>query len=210
MTATISKSSSLFDVATQTDAHSFTITHLLVDAAVSTEDPGDSEVPASLQVNDGWKTLNDIPCIMGGITALVASVGGVLHGRTQTDFPWKTLPKELARLGCCLMNYPDETLMPVRYLVLTMLMKGDTPNMMTLMSSGHLMEEVTVTVGTPKAGLVTRIPDGWTIMDNGCNAPPLDYVHHDVIICYNGLPVPTLVLSLVYPTYVAIYLIVLL
>ncbi|KAG2094825.1 uncharacterized protein F5147DRAFT_778852 [Suillus discolor] len=108
MTAIISKSLHFVDVATQTDAHSFTITHLLVDAAVITEDPGVS----SLQVDAGWKTLDGIPCIMGGLTALVASVGGTLRGRTQNDFPWKTLPKELAWLGCCLVNYPNETLMP--------------------------------------------------------------------------------------------------
>jgi hypothetical protein len=41
-----------------------------------------------------------------------ASVGGTLRGRTSNDFPWKTLPKELARLGCRLVNYPDDTLMP--------------------------------------------------------------------------------------------------
>lgn len=108
MTAIISKSSHFVDVATQTDAHSFTITRLLVDTAVMTEDPGIS----SIQVDAGWKTLDGIPCIMGGLTALVASVGGTLRGRTQTEFPWKTLPKELARLGCCLVNYPNETLMP--------------------------------------------------------------------------------------------------
>ncbi|KAG2096050.1 uncharacterized protein F5147DRAFT_778412 [Suillus discolor] len=72
------------------------------------EDPGVS----SLQVDAGWKTLDGIPCIMGGLTALVASVSGTLRGRTQNDFPWKTLPKELARLGCCLVNYPNKTLMP--------------------------------------------------------------------------------------------------
>ncbi|KAG2122363.1 hypothetical protein DEU56DRAFT_917856 [Suillus clintonianus] len=91
----------------------FVTTHLLVDAAVSTEGPGVSEVTASLQVHDcGWKALDGIPCIMGGITALAASVGGTLHGRSPKDFPWKTLPNELARLGCCLVNYPEETLMP--------------------------------------------------------------------------------------------------
>jgi hypothetical protein len=41
-----------------------------------------------------------------------ASVGGTLHGHTQTEFPWKTLPKELAQLGYCLINYPNKTLMP--------------------------------------------------------------------------------------------------
>ncbi|KAG2058669.1 hypothetical protein BDR06DRAFT_1003863 [Suillus hirtellus] len=113
---TTSISSHFVDASTQTDAHSFTITHMLVDAVVSTEDPGVdvgvSEVTAGLQVDDAWKTLDGIPCIMGGMTALVASVGGTLCGRTQTNFPWKTLPKELARLGCFLVNYPDETLMP--------------------------------------------------------------------------------------------------
>ncbi|KAG1837515.1 hypothetical protein DFJ58DRAFT_668888 [Suillus subalutaceus] len=66
---------------------------------------------------------------MGGITALVGKAyclpflipiltlfqhlfGGTLRGRTSNDFPWKTLPKELARLGCRLVNYPDDTLMP--------------------------------------------------------------------------------------------------
>ncbi|KAG2066092.1 hypothetical protein BDR04DRAFT_1121379 [Suillus decipiens] len=89
----------LVDAAAQMDAHSFTITHLLMDAAVLTEDLGVSGVAASLQVNDGWKALD-------------ASVGGTLHGHTQNDFPWKNLPKELTRLGCCLVKYPDETLMP--------------------------------------------------------------------------------------------------
>ncbi|KAG2737447.1 hypothetical protein P692DRAFT_20823752, partial [Suillus brevipes Sb2] len=99
MTAIISQSSHFVDVGTQTDTHFCTISHLLelVDKAVSTEeDPGVS----SLQVDAGWKSLDGIPCIMGGITALVASVGGTLRGRTSNDFPWKTLPKELARLGC--------------------------------------------------------------------------------------------------------------
>ncbi|KAG1839147.1 hypothetical protein DFJ58DRAFT_733506 [Suillus subalutaceus] len=111
MTAIISQSSHFVDVGTQTDTHFCTISHLLelVDKAVSTEeDPGVS----SLQVDAGWKSLDGIPCIMGGITALVASVGGTLRGRTSNDFPWKTLPKELARLGCRLVNYPDDTLMP--------------------------------------------------------------------------------------------------
>ncbi|KAG2124877.1 hypothetical protein DEU56DRAFT_916817 [Suillus clintonianus] len=113
MTMTISKPSHLVDAATQTDLHSFVTTHLLVDVAVSTEGPGVSGVTASLQVHDcGWKALDGIPCIMGGITALAASVGGTLHGRSPKDFPWKTLPKELAQLGCCLVNYPEETLMP--------------------------------------------------------------------------------------------------
>ncbi|KAG1748022.1 hypothetical protein EDD22DRAFT_958179 [Suillus occidentalis] len=111
MTAIISQSSHFVDVGTQTDMHFCTISHLLelVGKPVLTEeDPGVS----SLQVDTGWKSLNGIPCIMGGITALVASVGGTLHGRTSHNFPWKTLPKELAWLGCHLINYSDDTLMP--------------------------------------------------------------------------------------------------
>ncbi|KAG2054504.1 hypothetical protein BDR06DRAFT_1007679 [Suillus hirtellus] len=111
-------SSHLVDAATQTDAHSFTISQILIDAAVSTEDLGVgedlgvSEVTTGLQVDEGWKALDRIPCIMGGLTALVASVGGTLCGRAQNNFPWRTLPKELARLGYFLINYPNETLMP--------------------------------------------------------------------------------------------------
>jgi hypothetical protein len=37
---------------------------------VSTEDLEVSGVNASLQVDDGWKALDGIPCIMGGIAAL--------------------------------------------------------------------------------------------------------------------------------------------
>lgn len=43
--------------------------------AVSTENPevdvGVSEVTTGLQVDDAWKTLDGIPCIMGGMTVLV-------------------------------------------------------------------------------------------------------------------------------------------
>ncbi|KAG1902470.1 uncharacterized protein F5891DRAFT_1186593 [Suillus fuscotomentosus] len=78
--------------------------------AVSTEDLGGedlgvSEVTTGLQVDDGWKALDGIPCIMGGLTALVASVGSTLRGRAQNNFPWRTLPKELARLGYFLIDY---------------------------------------------------------------------------------------------------------
>jgi hypothetical protein len=43
---------------------------------VSTEDLGGgdlgvSEVTTGLQIEDGWKVLDGIPCIMGGSTALV-------------------------------------------------------------------------------------------------------------------------------------------
>ncbi|KAG1858749.1 hypothetical protein DFJ58DRAFT_726535 [Suillus subalutaceus] len=107
----------LVDAATQMDMHSFTISQILIDAAVSTEDLGGedlgvSEVTTGLQVDDGWKVLDGIPCIMGGLTALVASVGGTLRGRAPNNFPWRTLPKELARLGYFLVDYPNETLMP--------------------------------------------------------------------------------------------------
>lgn len=50
--------------------------------------------------------------IYTNLDIIVASLGGTLRGRTGSDFPWKTLPKELARLGYVLVNYPDETLMP--------------------------------------------------------------------------------------------------
>ncbi|KAG1886295.1 hypothetical protein F4604DRAFT_1918025 [Suillus subluteus] len=99
MALTTSKSLHLVDAATQTDSQSFTITHTLMDAAVSTEDLGVSEVTTGLQVDEGWKTLDGIHCIMRGITALVASIGGTLCRGTQTDFPWKTLPNKLARFG---------------------------------------------------------------------------------------------------------------
>ncbi|KAG2123258.1 hypothetical protein DEU56DRAFT_917566 [Suillus clintonianus] len=82
-----------------------------VDASVSTEDAELSE-GSRLPEEELWKSLEGIPCIMGGIRALVASLGGELRGRTGADFPWKSLPKELARLGYVLVNYPDETLMP--------------------------------------------------------------------------------------------------
>ncbi|KAG2087541.1 uncharacterized protein F5147DRAFT_781305 [Suillus discolor] len=109
--------SSHVDATTQTDAHSFTISQILIDAAVSTEDLGGedcgvSELTTGLQVDDGWKALNGIPCVMGGLTVLVASVGGTLRGHAKNNFPWKTLPKELAQLVFFLEGYPDETIMP--------------------------------------------------------------------------------------------------
>ncbi|KAG2091663.1 uncharacterized protein F5147DRAFT_779950 [Suillus discolor] len=109
--------SSHVDATTQTDAHSFTISQILIDAAVSTEDLGGedrgvSELTTGLQVDDGWKALDGIPCVMSGLTALVTSVGGTLHGHAKNNFPWKTLPKELAQLGFFLEGYPDETIMP--------------------------------------------------------------------------------------------------
>ncbi|KAG2056659.1 hypothetical protein BDR06DRAFT_1019544 [Suillus hirtellus] len=115
MAATTSTSSYLVDVAMLTDSQSFLVTHIMVDKAVLTEDAELSEgsqVTEGSQVSEGWKSLDGIPCIMGGIQALVASLGGTLHGQTSRDFPWKTLPKELARLGYVLVNYPDKTLMP--------------------------------------------------------------------------------------------------
>ncbi|KAG2157708.1 uncharacterized protein EDB93DRAFT_1246763 [Suillus bovinus] len=48
-------------------------------------------------------------------------------------------------------------------LVPTMLGKVNMLDMMTLTSNGHLVEELTMTVGTHKPGLVTTIPDGWTM-----------------------------------------------
>ncbi|KAG1719200.1 uncharacterized protein EDB91DRAFT_1257845 [Suillus paluster] len=95
-----------------TDSQSFSVTRIFVDVAVSTEDAELSEATEGSGVSEEWKSLDGIPCIMGGIRALVASLGGTLRGRTSTDFPWKTLPKELAHLGYVLINYPEETLMP--------------------------------------------------------------------------------------------------
>ncbi|KAG1743327.1 uncharacterized protein EDB91DRAFT_1247408 [Suillus paluster] len=112
MTTTTSRSTHLVDAAMVTDSHSFIITRTLVDAAVSTEEVEVSEATERYQAGDRWKTLDAIPCIKGGITALVASLGGTLHAPTHTGFPWMTLPKELARLGYVLVNYPDETLVP--------------------------------------------------------------------------------------------------
>ncbi|KAG2120774.1 uncharacterized protein F5147DRAFT_647201 [Suillus discolor] len=51
----------------------------------------------------------------------------------------------------------------VQDLVLTMLVRVDTLNMMTLMNSRHLVEELTVTMGTLKAELVTKFQ-----MDRSC------------------------------------------
>ncbi|KAG1794169.1 uncharacterized protein HD556DRAFT_1308229 [Suillus plorans] len=59
-------------------------------------------------------------------------------------------------------------------LVLTMLVRVDTLDVMTLMNGGHLVEELTVTMGTLKAGLVTGIPDGQIVRDpvNPPHPPP--------------------------------------
>ncbi|KAG1837897.1 hypothetical protein F4604DRAFT_1941925 [Suillus subluteus] len=61
------------------------------------------------QVRDpeGWRLLDGIPCIIGGLTVLL----GTLEGRGG-NFPWKTLPTVLARCGCILQNYPDHILLP--------------------------------------------------------------------------------------------------
>ncbi|KAG1808402.1 uncharacterized protein BJ212DRAFT_1303018 [Suillus subaureus] len=103
---------SLIDSAMLTDSQSFSISWILVDVAVSTEDTLPTEVSGGSCLSEEWKNLDGIPCIMGGMRALTASLGGMLHGRTSADFPWKTLPKELARLGYVLTNYPDDTLIP--------------------------------------------------------------------------------------------------
>ncbi|KAG1769966.1 hypothetical protein EV702DRAFT_1202631 [Suillus placidus] len=50
---------------------------------------------------EGWRLLEGIPCIAGGLTALL---GGTI--------PWKTLPKVLAHHGYILENYPEGILMP--------------------------------------------------------------------------------------------------
>jgi len=71
-----------------------------------------TEPSESADEKEDWRTLRGIPCITGGITALVASFGGTLRGHTRDQFPWKTLPKELARLGFVLVDYPVDTLMP--------------------------------------------------------------------------------------------------
>ncbi|KAG1801849.1 uncharacterized protein BJ212DRAFT_1487576 [Suillus subaureus] len=95
-----------------TDSQSFSISRILVDVAMSTEDTLPTEVSGGSCLSEEWKNLDGIPCIMGGMRALTASLGGMLHGRTSADFPWKTLPKELARLRYVLTNYPDNTLIP--------------------------------------------------------------------------------------------------
>ncbi|KAG2365063.1 hypothetical protein BDR07DRAFT_1481746 [Suillus spraguei] len=51
--------------------------------------------------------INGIPCIVGGLTALL----GMLNGRGGT-FPWKTLPTILAHCGYILHHYPENVLMP--------------------------------------------------------------------------------------------------
>ncbi|KAG1856732.1 hypothetical protein F4604DRAFT_1931721 [Suillus subluteus] len=56
---------------------------------------------------EDWKQLSGIPCIIGGLNALL----GMLDGRGGT-FPWKTLPAVLARRGCTLHHYPENVLMP--------------------------------------------------------------------------------------------------
>lgn len=43
----------------------------MVDKVVSTADAELSEVTEGSQVSEGWKSLDGIPCIMGGIKALV-------------------------------------------------------------------------------------------------------------------------------------------
>ncbi|KAG2115499.1 hypothetical protein DEU56DRAFT_919410 [Suillus clintonianus] len=58
-------------------------------------------------IPDGWRLLDGIPCIIGGLTGLL----GPLEGRGG-NFPWKTLPAILARRGYILENYPENILMP--------------------------------------------------------------------------------------------------
>ncbi|KAG1809623.1 uncharacterized protein BJ212DRAFT_1302467 [Suillus subaureus] len=89
----------LIDSATLTDSQSFSISQILVDVAVSTEDTLPTEVSGGSCLSEEWKNLDGIPCIMGGMRALTASLGRMLCGRTSADFPWKTLPKELAHLS---------------------------------------------------------------------------------------------------------------
>ncbi|KAG1745516.1 uncharacterized protein EDB91DRAFT_1246393 [Suillus paluster] len=60
-----------------------------------------------VHVPNGWRLLNGIPCIIGGLTALL----GTLEGQGR-NFPWKTLPTILACHGCILQNYPENILMP--------------------------------------------------------------------------------------------------
>lgn len=50
--------------------------------------------------------------IHANLNIILASLGGTPRGRTSGDFPWKSLPKKLARLGYVLINYPDEISMP--------------------------------------------------------------------------------------------------
>jgi hypothetical protein len=79
--------------------------------------------------DDDWRTLSDdIQCIRAGMDVMfskfVVSVwlphftylfegklGGQLTGRSGT-FPWKGLPKELARHRFVMAGYPEDTLMP--------------------------------------------------------------------------------------------------
>ncbi|KAG1860859.1 hypothetical protein F4604DRAFT_1684336 [Suillus subluteus] len=56
---------------------------------------------------DGWRLLDGIPCIIGGLIALL----GTLEGRGG-NFPWKMLPTVLAHRGCILKNYLEKILMP--------------------------------------------------------------------------------------------------
>ncbi|KAG2053170.1 hypothetical protein BDR06DRAFT_1008818 [Suillus hirtellus] len=56
---------------------------------------------------EAWRLLKGIPCIVGGLTALL----GTLKGRGG-NFLWKTLPTILACHGCILENYPEDILMP--------------------------------------------------------------------------------------------------
>ncbi|KAG1901764.1 uncharacterized protein F5891DRAFT_1187230 [Suillus fuscotomentosus] len=95
-TTSTTRPSHFVDAATLTDSQLFLVTRILVDVAVSTED---TEVTEGSRVGEEWRRLDGIPCIMGGLRALIASLSGTLHGRTTADFPWKTLPKELACLG---------------------------------------------------------------------------------------------------------------
>ncbi|KAG2043863.1 hypothetical protein BDR03DRAFT_977582 [Suillus americanus] len=60
-----------------------------------------------VQDPEGWRLLEGIPCIAGGLTVLLRT----LEGRGGT-IPWKTLPQVLAHRGCILENYPEDILMP--------------------------------------------------------------------------------------------------
>ncbi|KAG1725302.1 hypothetical protein EDB19DRAFT_1915115 [Suillus lakei] len=54
-----------------------------------------------------WRELDGIPCIVGGLAALLGKIevpGGF--------FPWKRLPTELAQRGYVLQHYPEDVLMP--------------------------------------------------------------------------------------------------
>ncbi|KAG1794593.1 uncharacterized protein HD556DRAFT_1442777 [Suillus plorans] len=57
--------------------------------------------------SERWRQLDGIPCIIGGLTALL----GTLDGRGGT-FPWKRLPAILAHRGYTLHHYPENVLMP--------------------------------------------------------------------------------------------------